>query len=238
MKHTLRILFFTLAASSASNAQVNLITNGGFENPAVLPASSQLYSAPGAGPAFWTIGGPTSQSAVISSGANPWRLTAPYDSNYYAMGINGSATGGTIQQAFSTIPGREYIVNFTNGRAIGNNQPRPLSVVPPGTASGTSLVFDTTSLLTLGNSGTFSVTGDGFFTGASVIRNFYTFTATSSSSTLRFTNTTPTAEPLTDLALDDVLVFELPVIPEPSSASLIAAFAVLSAFKRSRRRNG
>jgi choice-of-anchor C domain-containing protein len=136
----------------------------------------------GVNPAGWVMSGTTTDGAFNVAG----RPTE--GSNAYAFGGWGNNAGGTLSQSINTVAGQTYTLSFDLSRTNADLSAGQLqALVLDGT---TALVNQTAVINALGKQ-TFS----------------YTFTATSSSTTLRFTDRTVLMPTDSDLDFDNVRVY-------------------------------
>jgi len=93
-----------LALLSSSQAYANLITNGGFESPAVLPYAMTSATPP----TGWSYSGST---VDYYSFTNMWGIPAQSGNYYIAFGGN-STTGGRLTQDFNATAGDSFHGEF------------------------------------------------------------------------------------------------------------------------------
>jgi len=165
---------------------VSVLTNGSFELPPQSPGSGQ--DLPSGSTLFtgWTVGsivGMGWQNGA-SSGVNP----VDGDQQITFNGGN-AAPGAYIFQTFSTIVGQTYTVSFYVGRAGGGG----------GTMSLLAEVTSSTAAL-LGSLNAIAPSSSGYGS----IQTF-SFSATTATSTLRFTDTSSATDAV-DVLLDNVSV--------------------------------
>ncbi|MFL6514002.1 MAG: DUF642 domain-containing protein [Chthoniobacterales bacterium] len=108
------------ALALSADAQ-NLIRNGDFETPPYAP-SSQLTS--------WTVGG-TGNIHSMAEGATTGTHSA-------ALNVGHDSEGTTLSQAFATVPGGHYVVDFDAG-VFGQPSAAPLQVNVQVTGTGSLL---------------------------------------------------------------------------------------------------
>ncbi len=228
------ILTALIAGLGAGNsAWANLITNGSFEdNSGSLTAFDDwtivTYTS------TFTIGNnpPTAQTGIWRAETNRGLITGPQDGTYFASQSKNAPA--YFYQTFATTSGVEYDLSFyaarpnTNGAAnyfvdvdvfSGAVNPDP---EVGATASGDLL--DAT-------------VEDGDVANGSWVQFEYQFTATSSQTTLRFSdfNGANASEPIyvgtsgVDPGIDNVVVSE---VPEPGSLALLGIGGLLIARRR------
>jgi uncharacterized repeat protein (TIGR02543 family) len=196
MKTFLRVSFLmalsTFATAPASFAAA--FQNGSFEQPPLSTPPGILLPSGSTNITGWVTGGSGQVSFVLgdASGINPADGSQQIDFN----GGN-TTTGATLRQTFDTVPGQTYAVGFRLGRA--------------GPGGGTmSLVAEVTSNGGT-NLGSLTATAPGS-PGYGPAQTF-SFTATTSTSTLIFTDTS-SATTAVDLLLDNVFIVPGPP-PQP-----------------------
>jgi Protein of unknown function (DUF642)/PEP-CTERM motif len=193
----IKLSFLAVVACAAAFATT--FQNGGFENP-VLQTS----------PDFSTL--PTGWSKVDPTGAGlflelytTFALPTLNGEGVQAYGFGGNgANSGSLSQTFDTIPGASYTVSYQYVIQQGlEEQGLEVDLLDGvNTLATDSFTFDNTDWLT-----------------ASL-----DFTAASSSTTLRFSDTAPNAGFSTNWALDAVSVTQTNggiATPEPSSFALL-----------------
>ncbi|HLL27669.1 MAG TPA: DUF642 domain-containing protein [Xanthobacteraceae bacterium] len=167
--------FSLLLGSAGAQAGVNLLQNGGFEDPAIA-TWYQNYGAhtndPWSGPSFpgWSVVG--NNVDIVSASFSPGGAPAYQGTQF--LDLVGYGSTGDILQTFNTQAGKTYALSF----AYGNN---------PWSTSTAAAAFDV-----LGNSGLLAgtITHSGSTTGnINWVVYTGTFVADSSSTTLRFDNT-------------------------------------------------
>lgn len=197
---SLQWLLVIAAAFPCATAKAELITNGSFEMPAIPSGSFRIYSAGDASITGWTI---VSGSVDLVSTA----LFRSFDGNQ-SLDLAGNGPG-VIQQSFATIVGRTYALGF----AYANN--------PPGNTSSSSAVV---SVIGQGGATLLSqAISHGGSTSAQMNYQLFaaTFTAISTTTTLRFTSTDPSSRS-TGIVLDRVSVTVV-ATPEPSAWALLGS---------------
>jgi Protein of unknown function (DUF642)/PEP-CTERM motif len=200
------LLFFVMAGSLPLHAT---ITNGSFEDVPVPAGSFTVYTNGSTALTGWTIVGATSSDgpAVVSNTfmQNGITFTAQDGVQWLDLtGVNENSTEG-VEQTVATTPGKSYALSFW----VGN-------VYDPGGMFGTTSTVDVyingALLGAFENSSTTPET--------MVWEQFDpTFTATGSSTTIKFLN----ADPSTDNGngLDNVaLTLNTNVTPEPGTMIL------------------
>ena len=132
-------LAFMALGSSGSQADVNLIQNGGFEDPSIATfyqnygtQTNTPYSGT-AFDAFWTV---TSNNVDIVSGPNaPSGGVAAYQGTQFLDLVGYGSTGG-ISQTFSTVIGQTYNLSFAYGNNPWSTNSAPPSALVDITSSG------------------------------------------------------------------------------------------------------
>lgn len=207
-----------LIALSSLSLGANLITNGGFETPVLGPGGNMQFLSGSSGLTGWTIGG--SDVYLLDGSFQSFGVTFNAHGGNQALDITGVGNSGanTISQTVSTVIGTTYAFSFWLGNAQG---------VP-------STVYGLPSSVSL------SLTGLGpmVFTNAAITVNAVNwaaesliFTASSSNTTLTFTNTTPVADGYA--GLDDITL-NVAAVPDAGSSLLLLCLAVLGLLAVSR----
>jgi len=217
-------MVLALGALAPVIAHANLIVNGSFESPTVAPGiSTTLYSG---GQAFYTgnnIGGWTVTGASETADVYIYPNTMPVSTTQtmnvqngnQALDLTGDGTGGVamgVQQLFSTTPGQTYVLSFYVGELI--NEAASVQVYLNGSLFQTA----TNNSPTTGNTTLWE-------------QFVYNFTATSSSTSLRFVNNS--AANVAVNGLDNVDVEA--TTPEPASIVTLTSGFVFLAFGGFRR---
>ena len=217
-----RLVAALLVASSPLHAQ--LVTNGGFETP-VVPVGSFVLATPGSSVIpGWSVVGAVGHVAPISTAFVSRGFTFPSQSGAQWLdmtGLSNSATG--VEQAVTTVPGTAYDLSFW----VGN-------IVDPtgfyGSSSTVNVFVNGIALTPATNAGGAGTTTQSW---QQFVRSF---TATGTSTTIRFLN----GDPVTDNenGLDAVVLTPAAVsaVPEPGTVWLVTVgLAGLSLRLRRRR---
>lgn len=216
MKNTFTPLICLLAWSSLALAAP--FTNGGFELP-----TSQNTIFLGFGDTFvtgWTHGG--NNLGEFYTFNNQYGILAGEGNYYIGWGAN-NAIGGTLSQNFDTVIGDTYTVDY-----LLTTQQLALANLP--IQSNTVAAFNGATLLN-SVSNSFNMAAGIWQAG-----NQLTFVATSTSTTLVFTDTTAFADgqPI-NWGLDAVTVnSQSGAVPEPSTYALMGGSLALLAWYRRR----
>jgi Protein of unknown function (DUF642) len=199
----------------AATAFCSPFVNGSFESPAGGPQQHIL------GPSDtyvtgWTTGSNTAGQMMIYSDSGQFGIPAGGGTYYVSFGHN-ATTGGTLFQTFDTAIGQSYNISFLLTTQQGDAASFPQAMKAEA-LNGLSV---------LGSFQTLSLTNpNGVWTG-----NSFSFTATGTSSTLRFTDLTTLSNSASGVnwGLDSISVALASPVPEPSSALLIgSSFALLT----------
>ncbi|MEO5922194.1 MAG: PEP-CTERM sorting domain-containing protein [Bryobacteraceae bacterium] len=194
-------------------------TNGSFESSggAFTPPANVL----GNGDTFvtgWVHDGPGALGAgeFYTDGVN-WGVVAGQGTYYVGFGAGG-LTGGTLSQTFDTTIGTTYFVNYLLST-------QEFDGIPPIQVAVVEALDGSTVLASVSNS--FNQ-GSGIWNSGLTL----TFTATSSSTTLRFTDaTSPANSPPVNWGLDAVSVAP---VPEPTTFGLVGLGLALCAWRKRR----
>lgn len=206
-------IIIPLSTLLCTQALATPFSNGSFESPGVSPGAHVWPDGGAIG--AWTVGVPSGSMAEFINGTHVG--LAPFDGAQY-LSFNGyeQASGAYVYQDFDTIALATYTVSFAVGR-LGSD------VGSVGIEA--AALAGVTPLSSLSASG--PATAGGWTTYA------FQFTATSTTTRLRFTDISATTNGV-DVALDGIDVREAPIVPLPTAAGL--GFAGLSALALRRRR--
>lgn len=213
MKKTIKLALITLAISAQSfNASangINLIQNGSFESGSfsqnsIYPGRMQL----GNGSTVinnWVVGAPA---------GNFWWMSSPNNAAEGVYSANLDSNGQTptyIEQSFATTVGSQYLITAAFA-SEGNGGPAVTGVSINGSLLGTTTVG-----AGVGEAGTFW--SDLVWTTQS-----FSFTASASTSTLRFQDATPFGQFYNPL-VDNVSVVQ--AVPEQTSTLALAGMSLI-----------
>lgn len=192
----------------SSPVQGQLLTNGGFEAPALPPAGAQQFTV-GSNLGGWTVVGPAGGRVVLIEGTYmQFGYSFPSQSGAQWLDLTGtsSRTRTGVQQTFATVLGRQYDLSFWVGNIVGSGF---------GTTSNVDVLLNGSLLTTAINdrdSGTRTLVWQQFT---------QRFTATSPATTLTFLNADPSDDD--NNGLDSISLTESSsVVPEPASIVLAA----------------
>jgi len=196
------VLDDVIVGPPASNAPpvVTAFANGGFEAPQIATNTTKDLLAGSMFLTGWTVGGTGGPVEVVNGILAGY---APYEGQQWLSFNSGNtAAGSSISQTFLTTAGQSYGISFALGSMGSGNVSMKVTVVGP---SGTILA-----------SNTFTPPHDAW--GLDQL----SFTASSSNTTLLFTDTSVQTGAV-DLVLDDVVVGIAPVITlSPSNQTVTA----------------
>jgi hypothetical protein len=201
-----------------------LLTTGLFASVALAsPFQNGNFASPGGGPPFQQILGCNDSfvtgwvnDALNCAGLQVYRSDG-YPGVQFGVGLGGyyvsfgnnSTTGGTLQQTFDTVVGKLYSVQFQV--ALENTAVEPQSMEVQAFAAGGGLLGIQTD--------------NNFVNFPLAFGPTLTFTATSTSTTLVFTDTTPAGPSVNNWGLTNVSVT---TTPEPGTACLFSLVAIVA----------
>jgi hypothetical protein len=180
--------------------------NGSFESPGVGGSGVIFLDCPGI-VTGWVHNNNCSTVSELLTVSGNYGLATLDGGQYISWGGNGNI-GGALQQTFDTIAGASYTVNY-------------LIAIQQNTGPGQSMKVEAFDGITLLN----SAAANNFLFLTFTPGPALTFTASSTSTTLRFTDTTSLANSgAANWGLDTVTVQSNQAgVPEPGSALLLGA---------------
>jgi hypothetical protein len=183
-----------------------IFQNGSFENPGLGGAGFLGLNCPGIVTGWVHANNCGAGSEILTASGN-YGLATLDGGQYITWGGNGG-TGGTLQQTFDTTAGASYFVNY-------------LIAIQQNTGPGQSMKVEALDGINLLN----SAAADNFLFLTWTPGPTLNFTASSTSTTLRFTDTTSLANSsAANWGLDAVTVqSNQSGVPEPGSAFLLGA---------------
>jgi hypothetical protein len=191
----------------------NLLINGSFETPVIAPPSYTFigaFSFTG-----WSGYSPATSLSNACGLSRGMQYGLPDYDGQQVFSLNGgdAPPGSWIEQTFSTAPGQLYEIDFMCGRSGYYSQSLSLNAQVFDSSSQQLAILSAMPPATAGWSA-----------------KTFNFVADSTSSRLRFTDTSG-SNPNNDIVLDAV---SASAIPEPGSLSLfgVGAFALLTRRKR------
>jgi hypothetical protein len=193
--------------------------NGSFELPGVGAGGFRDISSQAQAPTGWTPSGTLGNAALFYEGNGTFGTPSQDGVNMIGFGGNGQ-TGAVLGQTFDTVAGDTYTVSyFTTAQQLGNG-PQSYSAQAVDDAPGSALLAtDAQSIPVV----------------LAWVPHTLTFTALSSATTIRFTDTSNgSAAGSINWALDNVQVSS---VPEPGSWAMLGlgTLAVLLRRQRSKR---
>ncbi len=188
-------LSFPLASAAAA------FQNGSFESPGVGPNGFLAINGPAQAPTGWDPGGNLSGVALFYEGNG--RFGTPSQDGINMIGFGGSgATGASLSQTFDTVASVSYTVSYyITAQQLGNG---PQSFMAEALSGAVSLGGESASIPVK----------------LEWVEHSFSFVATGSSTTLRFTDTSNgSAAASINWALDNVTVTG--AVPEPGTVALM-----------------
>lgn len=178
--------------SFLGSTRAGILTNGGFELPALATNTATAVWIGDPSLTGWTVGGAPSSVGIGLVNGYPALYSASIGAVEGAQFIyfngGGGTAGGTVSQMFQTKPGHAYDVSFNVGKT--------------GSAPG---FMEITSVVTAGNGSVLGLLAASQTSTGWGPTNGFSFTATTTNSTLTFYDTS-SATTNTDVALDNVSV--------------------------------
>ncbi len=200
-------------------ARGNLITDPGFETPAVTPGGFTNFLTGSTSITGWTVTGPAATAVSIVSttfSQNGVNFEAEEGNQWLDLTGDGSNSTEGISQSVSTTPGTNYVLSFYIGNTTGGGI--------FGTTSTDALYINGTNVGSFENSNIDS-------TGLNWEQFTYDFMASGSSTTIGFVNLDPSGDNSNGLDLVDLEVGTSSV-PEPATVGLVGLALVAIAFRR------
>jgi len=195
-----KVLFTALVASALGTAQASdLVVNGGFES----------------GLSGWTSGGGQVDATLVSNYSSCCAIynSYPYNSGNAAFFGSGNLPGGWISQNLATTAGDSYTLSFLYGAIAASN----LQTMNVSVLNGSTVLAST------------DVSAYGTYNVANMMaNNTLNFTATSSSTTLKFADTSLITNN-TDGVLGNVSI-PVAAVPEPETYAMMLAGLGLMGF--------
>lgn len=178
-----RLAAAALSVLSTAAFGQNLITNGSFEAPAVSPGSFLAFVV-GSNLGGWSVFGNGSAVMSLSTTYAEPNVVFTAQSGLVAIDLTGAANTGTtnaVSQVVTTTPGQAYQLDFFIGNADGSGN------VSYGLPSSVLLSINGVSISTFVNADTTigTINWKPFSIG---------FTAVGGSTTIAFTNATPSGD--------------------------------------------
>jgi hypothetical protein len=204
--------WLVLVAFAAANCSAQIV-NGSFESPALISTQNYFGAFSFTGWSGISTGGTGNAGLVVGTDYG----LSPFDGNQaFAFNGNDPAPGTYIEQTFNTSLGQSYAVAFAVGRN-GDPSSQALALQVDLFNAGGSVLA--TLSATPPNANSYS--GYGF-----------TFTASSATSRLRFTDVSA-SNPFTDVFVDGVRVSAVP--EQPSTFALLGCCLLILLRKRKRK---
>ena len=154
-----------------------------------LISNGSFETGTGTVPTGWTATGAGKMNSGIAG--------TPNGAKIYALGSGSANHGGTLQQTIATEPGKTYTLTFKAGVSWEASAGRYDTRLKVEMLDGSTLIEDQDLTLPMLKS-------------AGYLTQTITFTATSSQTTIKFTDTSPNGQPDFDIGLDMVSVQEAP----------------------------
>lgn len=228
-KHFYALAAFAAVLNCSQTAAGASFTNGSFESTTLANngAAGSLSAAGDTRVSGWQYSNPGGANA-FHLGPNSFGVSA-FDGDKWILFGGSGTTGDRLQQTFDTVIGNSYNVTFrtTITQFTGTGAPPAQSV---------AISFLDSVLNVLPGGGTQNILSQ--TNGVWLLSNVFSFTATTSTSTLRFTDTSNGGVAFgLNYGLDDVRIAEVAgpggsAVPEPSTLVLAASAALVLGWSR------
>jgi hypothetical protein len=168
-------------AGTASAAASNLVKNGGFEKPVVLPGAFVPF-AKGASFSHWKVVGAVGNVAVVSGTFVEGGFTFPAKTGAQWLDLTGTTSTATgVSQTVSTAAGTPYTLSFSVGNLVNPGGPY-------GTSSTVNVIVDGSPVFS-------AVNTKGAGSSAMVWKSFsVTFVVATGSTTIQLMNGDPASD--------------------------------------------
>jgi uncharacterized protein DUF642/PEP-CTERM motif-containing protein len=225
-RFAIRIAVAASLLVAASSAQANLLTNGSFELPPVVPGSFTTFPAGSALILGWTVLGPAGTNVAIVSGSFSQNgVSFPAQEGIQWLDLTGLSSNSTegVSQDVTTTVGNRYQLSLHVGNTTGGG------------------IFGTTSTVNVFLNGipTFIDVNDTVSADTLNWEQFtHTFIASGALTTLAFQNGDPSND--NSNGLDNVVLLDLgpavSPVPEPGTLALLAIGLATFGMARKRKR--
>lgn len=230
MKHFSSLLLAVAALSATNICHANLISNGGFEVPALAAGTYQTINSTNDDTTVgfnWEVF--YGDVDVAHLPVSPFIEYTAYKGNQ-ALDLNGN-NNGAIRQDFATIFGQLYSLSF----AYADNPNIDTGEIGPSTANIEVTDLINNNSLLFSDSISHSTSTNGPPASADWKLFSRTFTAASTTTRLTFTSTSGST-PSAGIILDDVKVEAVTAsVPEPATFALLGLGLIGLGFSRRRR---
>ena len=190
-----------------SPTKANIVSGGGFENATLTGCFTAISAPNGLGDGWFASAGEIEVDATGETCAGTAPPEVAHSGNRMAY-LDWASAPNSIAQTLATAPGQSYTISYF----VADSAPNSLEV-----SFGDQVLFD----------GTAPTAGVG--SPADYLQQFFTATATSSSTLLVFTGQYSTGN---GTLLDDVSVTPATSIPEPRTLSILLFGLVVCLFWR------
>lgn len=144
---------------------------------------------------------PTGWTATGHGKFNNWETGVPNGKAIYGFSVGSADHGGTLQQTIATVPGKTYTISYKAGVSWQAGTGQVNAGLQLDILNGSSLIETQDLTLPMNKA-------------AGYLTYTFTFTATSSQTTIKFTDTSPNGQADFDVGLDMVSVQEAPPIKQ------------------------